>query len=144
MKQIRTRRLMAATVIGTIATLTSVTGAYAEPVNPETLMAERTNPAVQLIETEFTATVSSRPITFNKNGSDLFYRAVYKWDIGELRSASDVVGYMFDRIASDPTYYLREVGEARTKTLRDIYSGSGFVASPDGYGHCEARSHLAG
>ena len=133
MNHTRTRRLLAAGLIGAVATLTSATGAYAEPVNPETFVAERTNPAVQLIVAEYTATVSVRPTNFNNAGGALIDRAFQKANIGELRSASDIVAYVFERIANNPTRYLREVGEARSKNLQTYYSGTAWVADPSGY-----------
>jgi hypothetical protein len=68
MKHTRTRRLLTASLIGAVATLASATGAFAEPVNPEKFVAERTNPAVQLVVTEFTATVSMRPTDLSNTG----------------------------------------------------------------------------
>jgi serine protease Do len=133
MKHTATRRLLAAGVIGAVATLTSVTGAFAEPVNPETYVAERTNPAVQLVVAEYTATVSARPTDFNNAGGALIDRAIQKYSIGELRSVSDIIAYAFERIANNPTRYLREYGEARSKSLNTYYSGTAWVADPSGY-----------
>jgi serine protease Do len=133
MKHTRIRRVLAAGLIGAVATLTSATGAHAEPVKPETIVAERTNPAVQLIVSEYTATVSARSTDFNNAGSALIDRAFQKYNIGELRSISDIIAYVFERIAQDPTGYLREYGEARTKTLHSYYSGTAWVADPSGY-----------
>jgi S1-C subfamily serine protease len=133
MKQTRTRRLLAAGLIGAVATLASATGALAEPVKPETFVAERTNPAVQLVVSDYTATVSARPTDYNNAGVALLRYAEQKWYIGELRSASDVIAYVFERIAHDPTRYLREVGEAPTKTLHSYSIGTGWVADPSGY-----------
>jgi serine protease Do len=133
MKPARTRRLLAAGLIGAVATLTSATGASAEPVNPETFVAERTNPAVQLVFAEYTATVSVRPTDFNSAGVALIDRAYQKYTILELPSLSDVIEYTFERIANNPTRYLREFGDARSKTLHTYYSGTGWVADPSGY-----------
>jgi serine protease Do len=133
LKHTRTRRLLAAGVIGAVATLTSVTGAFAEPVNPETYVAERTNPAVQLVVTEFTATVSVRPPTFTNAGLALLRRAAEKWYIGELPSESDQIAYVFERIANNPTHYLREFGEASTTKLDSYSAGTGWIADPSGY-----------
>ena len=133
MKHTRTRRHLAAGLIGAVATLTSATGAFAEPVSPETFVAERTNPAVQLIFAEYTATVSVRSTDYNDAGVALINRAIQKANIGELRSASDVIAYTFERIANNPTRYLREFGEARSKTLHSYYSGTAWVADPSGY-----------
>ena len=133
MKQIRTRRLLAAGLIGAVATLASTTGAFAEPVNPETFVAERTNPAVQLIFAEYTATVSVRSADLNNAGGALINRAIQKYSIGELPSPSDVIEYTFERVANNPTRYLREFGDARSKTLHTYYSGTGWVADPSGY-----------
>ena len=133
MKHTRIRRVLAAGLVGAVATLGSVTGAFAEPVSPETFVAERTNPAVQLVVTEFTATVSVRPTDFNNTGVALLRYAEQKWSYGELRSASDVIAYVFERIADNPTLYLREVGEAYTKSLDSYSFGTGWVADPSGY-----------
>jgi serine protease Do len=133
MKYIRTRRVLAAGLTGAVATLTSATGAFAEPVNPETFVAERTNPAVQLVVAEYTATVSVRSIDFNNAGGALIDRAIQKYSVGELPSPSDVIEYTFERIANNPAHYLHEFGEARSKTLNSYYSGTAWVADPSGY-----------
>jgi S1-C subfamily serine protease len=132
-KQARIRRIVASTLIVAIAFLGLVTNASAEPVSAETLITERAKPAVQLIQTSYTATVSSRPTSYSSAGKALIDRGIYKWSIGELRSASDVIAYVFERIADNPTYYLREAGERQTKTLQQTHYGSGFAADPDGY-----------
>jgi serine protease Do len=133
MKPARIRRLLAAGLIGAVATLTSATRATAEPVNPETFVAERTNPAVQLIFAEYTATVSVRSTDLNNAGGALINRAIQKYSIGELPSPSDVIEYTFERIANNPTRYLRQFGDTRSKTLHTYYSGTAWVADPSGY-----------
>jgi serine protease Do len=133
MKHTRIRRVLAAGLVGAVATLTSATSAIAEPVSPETFVAERTNPAVQLILAEYTATVSVRSTGFNNAGGALIDRAIQKYDIGELRSPSDIIAYVFERVAHDPTRYLGEYGNARSKILHSYYSGTGWVADPSGY-----------
>jgi serine protease Do len=114
--------------------LISATNAAAQPVTRETWIAERTNPAVQLIQTTFTATVSSRQSDLSKAGVALFDLGIYKWRITrELDNPDQVLEYVFDRIATNPTYYLREVGQPRRKTLTAYATGSGWVADPRGY-----------
>ena len=58
----RTRRLTAAALAGTTLAVAMASTALAQPVKPETLMAERSNPAVQLVETTVAASVSMRNI----------------------------------------------------------------------------------
>jgi hypothetical protein len=72
------------------------------------LIAERTNPAVQLIRTSHTATLSARPTDYSSAGIDLLELGLAKLSIGELQSPSDVIAYVFERIEQNPTYYLRE------------------------------------
>lgn len=88
------------------------------------MIAERTNPAVQLIRTSYTATLSARPTDYSSAGIDLLERGLAKLSIGELQSPSDVIAYVFERIEQNPTYYLREFGEPKTKTQRAV--GGGF------------------
>jgi serine protease Do len=132
-KQAHIPRIVAGALVVAISFLGFATNAAAQPVSAETLIGERTKPAVQLIQTSYTATVSARPTLYSKAGEALLKYGIYKWSIGELRSESDVIEYVFQRIADNPTYYLREAGERQTKTLRQTGYGSGFVASPDGY-----------
>ena len=129
----RTRRLTAAALAGTTLALAMASSAVAQPVKPETLMAERSNPAVQLVETTVAASVSMRNIDLTRAGSDLFAVGVAKWYAGELRSASDVVEYAFERVERDPSQYLKEIGDRRTTRFEESFRGTGFIATPDGY-----------
>ena len=44
-----------------------------------------------------------------------------------------MIAYVFERIANNPTRYLREFGDARSKNLHTYYSGTAWVADPSGY-----------
>jgi len=132
-KQAQIPRIVAGALVVAISFLGIASNAAAQPVSAETLIGERTKPAIQLIQTSYTATVSARPTLYSNAGKALLDHGIYKWSIGELRSASDVIEYTFQRIADNPTYYLREAGDRQTKTLRQTGYGSGFVAAPDGY-----------
>ena len=126
-------RAAAATVAATaLATGAFVLPAHADPVTTETTLAEHTNPAVQVITTEYQASVKLGRIEFSKAGQQLILRAYVKYlhrDFG----AAGFVNYIFDRAQRDPAYYFKEAGAKRTQKLSAQYVGSGFIASPDGY-----------
>jgi serine protease Do len=107
--------------------------ANAEPLDPETMLAERTNPAMQLVTATYSATVQMKSIGFSGEGVDLIRRAWQKRYYGELTSDSDAVEYIFTRAARDPKRYFATSGElqARDYTLQGL--GSGFVVTGDGY-----------
>ncbi len=106
--------------------------ASAEPVTVETSLAEHTNPAVQVITTEYQATASLGRIQFSKAGQQLVVRAYVKLLHREF-GAAGFVSYIFDRAQRDPAYYFAETGAKRTQKLSAQFVGSGFIASPDGY-----------
>ena len=126
-------RAAAATVAATaLATGAFVLPAGAEPITTETKLAEHTNPAVQVITTEYQANVKLGRIEFSKAGQQLILRAYVKYlhrDFG----AAGFVNYIFDRAQRDPAYYFKEAGSKRTQKLSAQFVGSGFIASPDGY-----------
>lgn len=131
--QTRAVRGVAAALIGVVVALNLGHPAMAEPVTPETLVAERTNQAVELIKSKFTATVTARTWTLNRYGWDLFQDAVGLANSGQLRNASEVVEYTFERVARDPRFYIRAYGAPLTKEYSQAFTGSGFVASPAGF-----------
>ncbi|WP_344809042.1 S1C family serine protease [Microlunatus ginsengisoli] len=125
---------MAATTLsmGVLATGAFVQPASAEPATVETRLAERTNPSVQVITTEYQATVKLGRIQFSKAGEQLVLRAYVKYLRREF-GAAGFVSYIFDRAQRDPSYYFKESGPKRTQKLSAQFVGSGFIASPDGY-----------
>jgi hypothetical protein len=70
--------------------------ASAEPATVETNLAEHTNPAVQVITTEYHATASLGRIQFSKAGQQLVVRAYVKLLHREF-GAAGFVSYIFDR-----------------------------------------------
>lgn len=130
-------RWLAATLAAGLAGSTLAVGlapaAAAQPVRPETMMAERTNPAVQLVETTFTGTVTMRHVELSSAGNQLLGTAIAKYYTDELHSLSDIFEYTFERVDRDPTHYLKGDGKKHTKKFRQTYRGTGFLASPDGY-----------
>jgi S1-C subfamily serine protease len=115
-----------------LATGAFVLPAEAAPITTETKLAEHTNPAVQVITTEYQASVKLGRIEFSKAGQQLILRAYVKYlhrDFG----AAGFVNYIFDRAQRDPAHYFKESGAKRSQKLSAQFVGSGFIASPDGY-----------
>ncbi len=130
-------RAVARTAAATVAATALATGAFllpaqAGPVTAETTLAEHTNPAVQVITTEYRASVKLGRIEFSKSGQQLVLRAYIKYAKGDF-GAAGFVSYIFDRAQRDPAHYLKEAGAKRTQKLKAQFVGSGFIASPDGY-----------
>ena len=126
-------RAAAATVAATaLATGAFVLPADAEPITTETKLAEHTNPAVQVITTEYQASVKLGRIEFSKAGQQLILRSYVKYLHGDF-GAAGFVNYIFDRAQRDPAHYFKEAGSKRTQKLSAQFVGSGFIASPDGY-----------
>lgn len=130
-----TRRLLAGLVaiVLTVSIAAIGTPAYANPVPLETSLAERTNPAVHIITTEYSARVSLRQIKFSRDGQRLILLAALRRRQGELRTARSFIDYVFDRVQRNPTRYLAAAGRNRTQKYRTQYVGSSFIATPDGY-----------
>jgi serine protease Do len=126
-------RAAAATVAATaLATGAFVLPADAEPITTETKLAEHTNPAVQVITTEYQASIKLGRIEFSKAGQQLILRSYVKYLHGDF-GAAGFVNYIFDRAQRDPAHYFKEAGSKRTQKLSAQFVGSGFIASPDGY-----------
>ncbi|WP_344805405.1 trypsin-like peptidase domain-containing protein [Microlunatus ginsengisoli] len=109
-----------------------VVPASANPPTTETKLAEYTNPAVQIITTEYHATVKLGRIEFSKAGQQLIVRAYVKLLRREF-GAGGFISYIFDRAQRDPARYLKETGRKRTQKLSAQFVGSGFIANRDGY-----------
>jgi len=107
--------------------------AYANPVPLETSLAERTNPAVHIVTTQYDARVSLRQIKFSRDGQRLILLAAIRRAQGELKTQRSFIDYVFDRVQRNPTRYLTATGKNRTRTLRSQYVGSSFIATSDGY-----------
>ncbi|HET9647872.1 MAG TPA: trypsin-like peptidase domain-containing protein [Microlunatus sp.] len=131
-------RALTRTAAATVAAAAIATGgalvvpAQAAPITTETRLAEQTNPAVQVITTEYRATVKLGRIQFSKAGQQLVLRAYVKYLHGDF-GAAGFVSYIFDRAQRDPAQYLTETGKKRTQKLGAQFVGSGFIATPDGY-----------
>ncbi|GAA3637980.1 serine protease [Microlunatus ginsengisoli] len=124
--------LLGVVVTGLWFQLMVVSSASAEPP-VETVVAERTNPAVQVITVEYTASASLGGVTLNNNAWKLFERGIAKARAGELVSVRAVAAWVFDHIRDDPTRYYRTVGSHRTVKMSSRYVGSGFIAAETGY-----------
>lgn len=112
--------------------LVVVCSASAEPP-VETVLAERTNPAVQVITVEYKAAATLAGVTLSKDAWKLFDRGIAKVRTGELVGPRAVAAWVFDHVREDPTRYYRTVGKTRTVKMSSRYVGSGFIAADSGY-----------
>ena len=107
--------------------------AEAAPVKTETLVAERTNPAVQAVVTTYAATVSQKEWTFNSQFNALAQVALAKAVTGGIgANESDVWDYIATRFRRNPDMFIRTTGEVRTSKQQLQAVGSAYVLTPDG------------
>jgi S1-C subfamily serine protease len=120
-------------VSAALLTAPLATPATAEPLAPETMLAERTNPAVHLITVDYTATVQMKETNWSADGKQLLRLSLQMLASGKLASIDQVLQVAFSAAADDPERYFKGIGKIRTKTLKSGASGSGFVVNGDGY-----------
>lgn len=127
--------LMTGAVLGSVVALGPVAVASAEPVNPVTRIADRTNPAVQIVETDYRAKIGFSETDFTDAGVALWTHAWKQWVEDPFGgSSSDVVQHVFDQVRHDPDRYLGPISDgAKSFTSKTSTYGSSFTASPDGY-----------
>jgi hypothetical protein len=126
------RALPALAAAAALLTVLPAAPAGAEPLAPETMLAERTNPAMHLVTVDYSATVSMKTTVWSGDGKDLIKEGFGLLATRRLSTIDQVIDYAFSVAASDPERYFRGVGQPRTATLKDGTSGSGFVVNGDG------------
>jgi serine protease Do len=132
---VRTGRAAAALIASAVLlTAPFAAPATAETLAPETMLAERTNPAMHLVTTDYTATVAMKTTDWSADGNRLRKRVLDELAAtGGSYSYDDVLQVTFAAAASDPERYFKGIGPERTKELTRGGSGSGFVVNGDGY-----------
>ena len=129
----RGRALVALTVSAALLTAPFAAPAAAEPLAPETMLAERTNPAMHLVTVDYSAKVSMKETDWNGDGKRLLSEGYEMLETGELASIDEVLYVVFSVAAKNPERYFKGIGKAATKTFTSGGSGSGFVVNGDGY-----------
>jgi serine protease Do len=139
----RRRALPLARTTVTLAAGLLVTGLVAPPlslaatgtVQPATRIADRTYPGVQLIETDFTATLSVPDGTMDEAAFSRLQDRLTRQALSGAVDATEaaLVEAIVDEIAKAPLTYFKPSSTMRHTTATVSGFGTGWVVTPDGY-----------
>jgi S1-C subfamily serine protease len=127
--------LAASTGMGTAhAAIRSADGA-APPVQTATKIADRSYPGVQLIETDFTASLSVPDATIDQGAMNRLQERLTRQAItgGIDTTQAAIMDALVTEIAKDPLTYFKPTSSLRNTTATISGFGTGWVVTPDGY-----------
>jgi S1-C subfamily serine protease len=120
------------TMSAALMTATFASSATAEELAPQTMVAERTNPAMHLVTVDYSATARMKTTDWSGDGLRLWNQGYSAYASGAI-TFDQMVGVVFDFAAKDAERYFKGFGKVMTKKYRSGASGSGFVVNGDGY-----------
>ena len=127
------RRVGAIAVVGALLSPGLMLPAVADPVSVQTMVSDKTSPAVHAVFTQYDAKASLKQTMLNDAAWRLLYRGVAKAQAGELTlSTRAVAEWAFDHIEAEPEKYLTTVGKKRTVELTQSYVGTAFFVNGSG------------
>jgi serine protease Do len=104
-------------------------------VNPGTVLAAKTDPGIQLIETDYTGTLSVSTPELNQTPLEALGRRLLQQAANGTLDATTpaITEALVDQIARNPFTYFRPSGKVVTQSSSLSEAGTGWVVTPDGY-----------